>query len=61
MVPGLDEARLRMVWQHHVRPLLDGHFAGQPGRMDAYELDMLLGGESRRAGGRRRQPVGVPG
>ncbi len=23
MVPDLDEARLRLVWQHHVRPLLD--------------------------------------
>ena len=29
MVPDLDETRLRMIWQHHVRPLLEEHFAGQ--------------------------------
>src|SRR5262249_49999229 len=33
MVPGLDEQRLRVVWQHHVRPLLEGHFAGRPERL----------------------------
>jgi 5-methylcytosine-specific restriction protein B len=40
MVPGLDEGRLRMVWRHHIRPLLDEHFSGQPGRAAAY--DQLL-------------------
>jgi hypothetical protein len=43
MVAGLDEARLRMVWRHHVRPLLDEHFAAQPGKASAY--DALLEGE----------------
>ncbi|HZY86569.1 MAG TPA: AAA family ATPase, partial [Gemmataceae bacterium] len=59
MVPDLDETRLRMVWQHHVRPLLEEHFAGQPGRLTAYDLDGMLDGKPRRAG-RRRQEVGAP-
>ncbi len=47
MVPHLDEARLRIVWQHHVRPLLEEHFAGQPGRLTDYELDKILNTHSR--------------
>ncbi len=43
MVPGLDEAKLRVIWQHNVRPLLEEHFAAQPARLVAYELDTLLG------------------
>jgi 5-methylcytosine-specific restriction endonuclease McrBC GTP-binding regulatory subunit McrB len=54
MVPGLDDARLRMVWQHHVRPLLEEHFAGRPGRLAAYDLDALLGDEPSRPRGRKR-------
>jgi hypothetical protein len=53
MVGDLDEARLRIVWQHHVRPLLDEHFAGRPERLASYELDSLLGGARRR----RPEPV----
>jgi hypothetical protein len=52
MVPDLDEARLRVVWQHHVRPLLEEAFAGHAGRLSGYGLDDLLHGERR--GGRRR-------
>ena len=36
MVPHLDEGRLRVIWQHHIRPLLDEIFAGQPGRAATY-------------------------
>jgi MoxR-like ATPase len=46
MVEGLDEAKLRMVWQHHVRPLLDEAHAGQPGRAASYDA-LLDGGKSR--------------
>jgi hypothetical protein len=53
MVPGLDEARLRMIWQHHVRPLLDEVYAGQPGRAAAY--DQLLETGKPRVG--RSDPV----
>jgi len=60
MVPDLDEARLRMVWQHHVRPLLEEHFAGQPGRLTAYDLDGMLDGRPR-SGERRRRPAAAPG
>ena len=59
MAPDLDEARLRLVWQHHVRPLLDEYFAGQPGRAAAYDLDQMLDGEPRRSGGRKRRPARV--
>jgi 5-methylcytosine-specific restriction protein B len=48
MVPDLDEQRLRVVWQHHVRPLLEEHFAGRPERLAGYDLDHLLDGRPRR-------------
>jgi 5-methylcytosine-specific restriction enzyme B len=54
MVANLDEARLRIVWQHHVKPLLDEHFANHPGRASGYTLDRLLDLGTRRAS-RRRQ------
>ena len=58
MAPDLDEDRLRLVWQHHVRPLLDEYFAGQPGRATAYDLDQMLDGDPRR-GDRKRRPARV--
>jgi uncharacterized protein (DUF2461 family) len=58
MVPDLDEARLRIIWQHHVRPLLEEHFAGQPARLASYDFDRLLDGGSPRPGRRRRVGVG---
>src|SRR6185312_8759157 len=54
MVPDLDEARLRIIWQHHVRPLLEEHFAGQAGRLASYEIDKILDDSSPRGGRRRR-------
>jgi 5-methylcytosine-specific restriction protein B len=59
MVPDLDEARLRVVWEHHVRPLLEEYFAGHTGQMAGYELDQLLHGERRRTGERRRRAAGA--
>ena len=53
MVPDLDEDRLRLVWDHHIRPLLEEHFAGQPTRLSEYDLDALRTG---RRG--RRAPAG---
>jgi hypothetical protein len=55
MVPDLDTARLRVIWEHHVRPLLEEYFAGHPARLGAYELDKLLQGERHKPGGRKRQ------
>jgi hypothetical protein len=49
MVPELDEAKLRVVWDHHVAPLLDEYFASQPGRASAYALPDLLAGRKRPA------------
>lgn len=40
MVPHLDETRLRLVWTHHIRPLLDDLYAGRLERAEAY--DQLL-------------------
>jgi len=58
MVPNLDDGRLRMMWQHHVRPLLEEHFAGQPQRLAAYELERLTG-EARGKRRRAKSPVSV--
>ncbi len=55
MAPDLDEARLRIIWQHDVRPLLEEHFAGQPARLAAYEIDKILEDGSQR--GERRRKV----
>jgi MoxR-like ATPase len=59
MVPGLDDKRLRVVWQHHVWPLLVEYGAGHPDRLAAYDLDDLLTGKTRR--GRRRPRARLSG
>jgi 5-methylcytosine-specific restriction enzyme B len=59
MAPDLDEQRLRLMWQHHIRPLLDEYFSGQPGRAAAYDLDQMLDGEVRRPNDHRRRPARV--
>jgi MoxR-like ATPase len=61
MVADLDEARLRVVWEHHVRPLLAEYFAGHPERAAAYELDKLLAGDRIGARGRKRQAASAAG
>jgi hypothetical protein len=61
MVPELDEAKLRVVWQHHVAPLLAEYFAGQPGRAAAYTLPELLAGRKRRGGRDADHPSPVRG
>jgi hypothetical protein len=48
MVPNLDETRLRIVWKHHIMPLLDEYLAGQPSRLERYDLERLLKGPRRR-------------
>src|SRR5205085_1943191 len=48
LVRDLDEARLQVVWEHHVRPLLEEYFGGQPGRAAVYELERLLHGSRRK-------------
>lgn len=57
MVPGLDEAKLRVVWRHHVQPLLEECFAGQPARLEACDLDTLLGGSAKRARAGEREAL----
>jgi hypothetical protein len=59
MVPDLDEARLRVVWGHHVLPLLEEYFAGHPGQVAAYDLDRLLRPGRRPPGGRKPRAAGV--
>ncbi|HTU90839.1 MAG TPA: DUF2461 family protein [Gemmataceae bacterium] len=54
MAPDLDEARLRIIWQHHVRPLLEEHFAAEPARLARYEIDKILDDGSPRGGRRQR-------
>jgi len=37
MVPGIDEAGLRLIWRHHLQPLLQEFYAGRPERAAALE------------------------
>lgn len=55
MVPNLDEARLQVVWRHHVRPLLEEYCAGHPERVATYEPERFLADE------RSRRRRAVPG
>jgi 5-methylcytosine-specific restriction protein B len=54
MVPDLDEERLRLIWQHHVRPLLEDHFAAQPTRLASYDIDKILDDHPPRSEHRQR-------
>jgi hypothetical protein len=47
MVPELDETRLRVIWEHHIRPQLEEHFTGQPDHLAAYQLESLLDSKKR--------------
>jgi hypothetical protein len=62
MVPDLDEARLRLIWQHQVWPLLEEHLAAQPRLLVSYGLEQLLH-EPARAGpsAKPRRKAPVPG
>jgi MoxR-like ATPase len=55
MVPDLDAGRLRVVWEHHVRPLLEEYFAGHPERAAAYDLERLLHERDAPTNGHRRR------
>jgi uncharacterized protein (DUF2461 family) len=48
MVDDLDEARLQIIWQHHIQPVLEEHFAARPERLADYSLDRLLDSAPRR-------------
>jgi uncharacterized protein (DUF2461 family) len=61
MVADLDDVRLRVVWEHQVLPLLEEYFAGQPGRLAAYDLEKLWSAEPARTQGPKRQPATVAG
>ena len=61
MVPDLDRARLRAVWDHHVRPLLEEYLAGDPARLAAYELDSLWDAEKPQRPARKRRRAHVSG
>jgi hypothetical protein len=61
MVPDLDEGRLRVVWEHHVLPLLEEHFPSQPGRLGSYAFDRLWAGELGGSRRRERRPATASG
>jgi 5-methylcytosine-specific restriction enzyme B len=60
MVPDLDADRMRVVWDHHVRPLLEEYFLGHPERAAGYDLDRLLDGRAEPANGHKRRPTRTP-
>jgi hypothetical protein len=41
MRPDLDDARVRLIWDHSVLPTLEEYFYRQPERLAAYQLDVL--------------------
>ncbi|MBO0700369.1 MAG: DUF2461 family protein, partial [Zavarzinella sp.] len=43
MVPDLTEERLRVIWDHHIRPVLEEYFAVHPQRLAGYDFDVLMG------------------
>lgn len=45
MVPELNEDRLRIVWNHHIRPLVQEYFAGRSPPAEAYDLGQMLSGD----------------
>jgi MoxR-like ATPase len=59
MVEDLDEARLRVVWEHHVQPLLHEVFTGHPERLAAYELDRLFTDEEQPHRRKQRHAAGA--
>jgi hypothetical protein len=63
MVPGLDEAKLRVIWQHQIRPMLEGHITGEHGRLATFDLDAFPGDTPRGAprGPARKSAAPEPG
>jgi hypothetical protein len=61
MVPSLCESRLRVVWDHHVLPVLEEYFHGHPEQVAAYDLERLLDDRRKAPGGRKRRTVGARG
>ncbi|HLW68201.1 MAG TPA: DUF2461 family protein [Gemmataceae bacterium] len=47
MAPFLDENRLRLIWDHHIRPLLMDYFSQRPDRLAAYEFERLYTANSK--------------
>ncbi len=48
MLAELEEMKLRAVWQHQIRPLLEDHMAAHPGRSLPLEMDDYRDGTPRR-------------
>jgi 5-methylcytosine-specific restriction protein B len=61
MVPDLDEPRLRVIWEHQVKPLVAEHCLSQPQRLAAYELDALLQDNPAPRTERRRRAADIAG
>jgi hypothetical protein len=61
MVPDLDDRRLRVVWEHHIVPVLEEYRKGHPERMPAYDLEDLLSDRGRRTTSRKQQKARLSG
>jgi hypothetical protein len=48
MVPDLDEEKLRLVWSHHVLPLVQEHVGGRADRLAGYDLERIQAETPRR-------------
>ena len=43
MKPDLDDNKVRMIWEHNVRPYVEEHLHGEHERIAEFDLDWLLG------------------
>ena len=43
MREGLDERKVRLIWDHAVLPYVEEHLFGEPGRLREFQLDALRG------------------
>lgn len=41
MQPGMDEAKLRRIWEYQIEPLIEDLFFGEPAKMEAFKFDKV--------------------
>ena len=41
MKPGLDEDKVRLIWEHNVRPYVEEHLYGERDRLSEFDLDRI--------------------
>jgi hypothetical protein len=42
MKAGLDEERLRLIWQYDIEPFIEDQFFGDPAQIDFFRFDTVM-------------------